>query len=262
MFQPVLPATGLVGWRFLQSTYESQFRAFTESPALARDSDYFRERIGSITRAEDLVADRRLLGVALGAFGLEADIDNRYFIRRILEEGTVAEDALATRFADSRYRELAQAFGFGPQEFLKVGSAAFVETIVARFEAARFEVAVGDQSEALRVGLYAQRELPLLAAEDQSLDTKWFTIMGDPPLRQLFERALNLPTEVGQIDIDQQLTIFKDRARALFGSDDPALFAEAPARDRLLTRFMVGEQLANGGGAMSGRAIALSLLGG
>ena len=38
--------------------------------------------------AADLVADRRLLKVALGAFGLEGEIDKKAFIRKVLEEGT------------------------------------------------------------------------------------------------------------------------------------------------------------------------------
>ena len=40
--------------------------------------------------------------MALGAFGLQDDINNRYFIRKILEEGTTNEDALANRFSDTR----------------------------------------------------------------------------------------------------------------------------------------------------------------
>lgn len=260
MFQPVIPSAGLVGWRFLQNTYDAQFEAFTRSTALQRDTDYFREKIGQVTLAEELVSDRRLLTVALGAFGLQDDIDNRYFIRKVLEDGTTSDDALANRFADTRYREMSQAFGFGPGEFLKVGTGVFVETIIARFEANSFEIAAGEQQEAMRVALYAQREIPTLAAEDSAIDSKWFTIMGDPPLRTLFEKALNLPSQVGQIDIDQQLGIFKDRARAVFGSEDPAQFADSTTLEDLITKFTVRDQLDALGGGMSANAVALTLL--
>ena len=121
MFQPVIPIGGLGGWRFLQQTYDNQFKAFTQSTQLQRGSDYFRENIGKVETAEDLVGDRRLLTVALGAFGLQDDINSQFFIRKILEEGTANEDALANRFSDPRYKEMSQAFGFGPGEFLKVG---------------------------------------------------------------------------------------------------------------------------------------------
>lgn len=262
MFQPVIPSAGLVGWRFLQATYDAQFDAFTKSTALQRDTDYFREHIGQITLAEELVSDRRLLTVALGAFGLQDDIDNRYFIRKVLEEGTTNDDALANRFADTRYRELSQAFGFGPGEFLKVGASVFVETIIDRFEASSFEIAAGAQVDSMRVGLYAQRELPVLATKESSVDSKWFMIMGDPPMRQVFEMAFNLPSQFGQIDIDQQLGVFKERAQAEFGSEDPAQFADAAILEDLITKYMVREQLSGLGGGLSGNAIALTLLGG
>ena len=80
---------------------------------MMRDTDYFAAKIGEIDSAEQLVSDRRLLSVALGAFGLHADIDNKYFIRKVLEDGVLKEDALANRLTDERYKSLTKAFGFG-----------------------------------------------------------------------------------------------------------------------------------------------------
>lgn len=260
MYQPVIPVGGLAGWRFLQRTYDSQFSAFTQSVTIQRDADYFRENISSIKTAEDLVSDRRLLNVALGAFGLQDDIDNRYFIRKILEEGTASDDTLANRFSDPRYAEISQAFGFGPQEFLKTGESIFAETIISRFEAASFEVAAGEQDQSMRVALYAQRELGQLASVDQSNDAMWFTIMGDPPMRQLFEKALNLPEAFGQIDIDQQLDVFKDRAQSVFGTDEIAEFIDEDLIQDVITKFLVRSQLNDINNVMSSESIALNLL--
>ena len=66
-----------------------------------------------MTSAADLVADRRLLKVALGAFGLEGEIDKKAFVRKILEEGTADPASLANRLTDKSYYKLAEAFGFG-----------------------------------------------------------------------------------------------------------------------------------------------------
>ena len=54
-------------------------------------------RSGRIASAEALVKDRRLLTVALGAFGLDGEIDKKFFIRKVLEGGTEASDSLANR---------------------------------------------------------------------------------------------------------------------------------------------------------------------
>ncbi len=260
MFQPVVPSVGLAGWRFLQRTYDAQLSAFSGSTELRRDTDYFSEKIGSVATAEELVSDRRLLSVALGAFGLQDDIDNRYFIQKILQEGTTSDDALANRLSDGRYLELSKAFGFGPSEHLAVGEPDFAQTIVTGFQTNSFEIAAGDQSDSMRVALYAQRELAGLAGQDSSTDTKWYNIMGDPPLRLLFEKVLGLPSSIGQIDIDQQLATFKDRATSVFGSDGFDQFLEPDARQELITKFILRDQIDNLGNGLSAGSIALSLL--
>lgn len=260
MFTPVIPSSGLVGWRFLQRTYDTQFEAFTNSAQLSRATDYFAEKITGVATAADIVSDRRLLEVALSAFGLQDDIDNRFFIRKILEEGTTNDDALANRFSDKRYTELSEAFGFGPGETPQVNTPSFAENIISRYRANSFEVATGTQDESMRVALFAQRQLPDLANDDTSNDAKWFTIMGQPPLRAIFEKALNLPTSFGQVDIDQQLVVFKQRARAEFGSDDIGRFSAPDAVDNLVTKYIVRTQLDTFNTSASSASIALTLL--
>lgn len=260
MFQPVIPIGGLGGWRFLQQTYDSQFKAFTQNAQLERDTEYFREKIGSITSAEDLVKDRRLMTVALGAFNLQDDINSQYFIRKILEEGTTNEDSLANRFTDPRYKDLSAAFGFGPGETVRTSEASFAQTIIDRFEAIEFEIAAGAQNESMRYALYAQRQMSTLAEEDMSNDAKWFTLMSEPPLRNIFEKALNLPSSFGQIDVDQQLSVFKTRARKEFGSDDLSIFSDPAKVQDLITKFVVRDQISQFNATFSPNAVALTLL--
>lgn len=260
MFQPVIPVNGLAGWRFLQETYDRQFEAFTQSAQLNRDTDYFRENIGKIETAEQLVSDRRLLSVTLGAFGLQDDINSRFFIQKMLQEGSVNDDALANRFSDPRYKEMSQAFGFGPGELLKVGEPVFAEAIIDRYERIEFEIAAGRQDEAMRFALYAEREMGLLAGEDMSNDAKWFTLMGEPPLRAIFETALNLPSSFGQINIDQQLNVFKERTKKEFGTDDLSIFSDPDVVQDLITKYVVRDQIADFSNSISSNAIALTLL--
>ena len=88
-YSPILPVSGYGGWAFLKRTMATQTAAFNASGELKRDEDYFRARIGKINSAEELVADRRLLKVALGAFGLDADINSKAFVQNVLEDGTL-----------------------------------------------------------------------------------------------------------------------------------------------------------------------------
>lgn len=258
-FQPLIPGSGLAGWRFLQRTYDAQFEAFNASPLLARDTRYFTENISDVTSAEDLVKDRRLLTVALGAFGLEGDIDNRYFIQRILEDGTRSDDALANKLTDDRYKQLSEAFGFGPGETRTSQSPAKMAEIVAKFRTQSFEVSVGEQDDTMRVALFAQRELAKLAHDTSSEEAKWFTLMGLPPLRSMFETALGLPKTFGQIDIDQQFEIFKEKTRTVTGNDSVSQFVEAEVIDRMTNLFLARSQIADISASSSG-ANALTLL--
>lgn len=259
-FQPVIAGPGLVGWHFLQRTYDAQLAAFNRAPQLNRDSAYFQDRIGQITSAADLVQDRRLLSVALGAFGLQDDIDNRYFIQRILADGTQSEDALATRLTDIRYRRLSAAFGFGPGETVKTGDTAEMAKIAGQNQVQSFEVAVGAVDDSLRVAMFAERTLADLAGEEVEDRVKWLHILGQPPLRTLFETALGLPAGFGQDDVDKQADILRNRTRAVTGDASVAQFSVAGARDRLISLYLARAQIAAAGGAASANAVALQLL--
>lgn len=260
MFRPAIPLEGLAGWRLLQRTYDTQFQAFSKSAVLKRDTEYFRENIGKIKTAEDLVSDRRLLTVALGAFGLQDDINNRFFIKKILEEGTIRKDALANRFSDKRYRDLSATFGFGPGEIKRNRLSTFPDQIIGAYQRQSFEVAVGEQSQTLRIALSAERSFAELANNTSSERTKWFEVMGQPPLRQLFETAFNLPASFSQIDIDQQQQLLSDYSRKHFGTSDPAKFADPALQEKLITRFTAMSQMREAAASFAGNAAALTLL--
>ena len=243
-FQPVVPIGGFVGWTLLQRTMDSQREAFDAAPQRQRDVDYFRETIGSVQSAEALVADRRLLSVALGAFGLGDDLPNKAFIQKVLEEGTVEPRALANRLADKRYLALSEAFGFGNGSLPKTGQTGFGDRIAEQYLQRQFEVGVGRSDESLRLALQFSREIPGLAARDVGDDTKWLTVMGTPPLRKVFETALGLPQSFGALDLDQQLRDFKDRALGVLGSDGFSALADPEAREEFLRLYLARAQMA------------------
>lgn len=430
MFSPIIPSSGLAGWNYVQRTYEAQVKLFSESSQQVRATEYFEKNIVNVTSAADLVSDRRLLEVALGAFGLQEDINNKFFVQKLLEEGSTNEDSLANRFSDSRYSAFVEAFGLGPGETNRVKQPQMSTEIISKYLASSFEVAAGQQDDTIRVALYAQRTLSDLASpavkpperlaaeavaqavtdfssqiqddaeyfseniasitsaeqlfEDERLlkfaleafglgadfeeitsfeaspeapenlaktrmlevfeegsisnvaranqlenpsykeisrafgfgfaedlktnnsdfgdkildqfvqsnfetpssieyneplvivggelilepfkvnnmsnDAKWFTIMGEPPLRALFEKAFNLPSSFGQIDLDQQLSILKERSDNIFGSDEVSFFADPKVVDDLVEKYVVRSQIAAFNANTSSASIALALL--
>jgi hypothetical protein len=258
-FAPVVPLGGLTGFALLNRTLGRQTDLFNAAPALQRDTAYFAEAISSVRTAEQLVADRRLLRVALGAFGLQADINSRAFVRAVLDQGTEDKGALANRLSDDRYRRFSDAFGFATDAGARTTEPGFAERIVAQFQRREFEAAVGEQDEALRLSLNAERELGTLAREGGSSNAFWFRILGTPPLRRVFEVALGLPKSFGQLDIDRQLDEIRTRASRQLDLSGPSSFLDQGKRDALIRQFLLRDQIISLT-VQSPQAIALTLL--
>ena len=259
-FQPVIPMGGLAGWAFLQRTQATQMEAHARAPDRLRDTDHFRERIAQVGSAEELVADRRMRRVMLGAFGLQEDIDNIAFIRRILEDGPDNRDGLPRRLSDKRYLAMAQTFRFPEGEARPFAEAGFADRIIGAFQTRAFEVDVGVQDQGLRLAMTLDRELPELLEGSRSDAAGWFAVMGNPPLRQVFEIAFGFGSGFGELDIDQQLVQFRRRAVSLFGSGDLAQFTDPEKRQALTERFLLMDQIRNPAFAWSPASAALTLL--
>ncbi len=258
-FAPAIPFAGYGGWTFLKRTAPAQQAAFNAQPQIKRDEDYFRANIGKINTADELANDRRLLRVALGAYGLDSDIDSKAFIRKVLSDGTLRDGTLANRLADKQYQKLSAAFGFGDFATPRNKISDFADKILGLYRQRGFEVAVGEQNGDLRLALNLERELPDLAKRSGSDDLLWFTVMGNAPLRQVFQRALGLPDSFAAVSLDRQLATFKDRAERQFGSESLRQFSDPKKMDDLISQFFARSTAGSGGGTARG-ASALTLL--
>lgn len=244
-YTPVIPVSGLIGLRLLDRTYQAQFDAFSRSPDVQRDIDYFLEHAGEATTAEDLVGDRRLLKVALGAFGLDDEIDHQAFVRKILEEGTLDSKSLANRLSDPAWAEFSRALGYGDVGGLLVlGS--MREEIAAQYQERQFERAVGDVDVDLRLAMNFRRQIKDIATSDSVGTAGWFKIMGSESLRAVVVGAFGLPDAFAQIDIDRQSKMLAARAEKMFGDGSPAVFASEANVETLIRRFLVTQQMENG----------------
>lgn len=122
-FTPYVFGTGIAGWSFLQRTRDQQQEVYEKSPVLDRTVKDFTQRITSIQSADQLLDDYNLLTVTLGAFGLDEDINNRAFIKQVLESDMSDPKSIVNRLNDSRYQALAETFGFGSADGPKLPSA-------------------------------------------------------------------------------------------------------------------------------------------
>ncbi len=258
-FQPVIPFGGTAGWAFLDRTREAQQSAFERSPTIQRETEYFAQNIANVQSAEDLVKDYRLLKVALGAFGLDEDLPNKAYVQKVLDEGSLDPDSFANRMVDKRYLALAEAFGFDlgtPNTQLS----GFADGIVENYRTRQFEVAVGAQDSSMRLALGLERDLGQIMDSATTDDGRWFSVMGNEPLRRVFETALGLPPEFAALYIDRQVEEFRSKATSVFGDGEVSQFADPDRMEELNRLFLVRSQIAASQDVMSPGRIALSLL--
>lgn len=258
-FSVTLPSSGLVGWRFLTQTYDRQLDTLSQSSVIKRDVDYFRSHIGQAQTAQDLVSDRRLLKVALGAFGLQDDINNKAFIRTLLDSDPSDTKSLVNRISDARYKDFVKSFGFNTPFGPKTATRGFANGIIDRYHVQSFESSVGEQSVEMRLALTAKREISEIANEDASENTKWFKVLGKAPLRSFLETTFGLPKDFGKIDLDQQVRVMKSKAQSSFGVKEFRDLAQADIQSKMIDRFHLMSQIIQGY-QMSSTAIAVQLL--
>ena len=240
-----LPLSGYSGWTFLKRTQDRQMAALAKDPQVTRDEAYFRSRIQGATTAEALVKDKRLLRVALRAFGLEGDVGKTYFITKVLAEGTDASTDLANKLSDKRYAQLTDAFGFADGTPATTDEG-FADRILQLYREQTFEKAVGDVNSSFRTALFAETQLPNMAASTSSERTKWYSVIGSTALSEVFQTALGLSSSFGALDVDLQVDMLQRKSRQVLGSSSVSQFSDPAKVEKLMKLYLVRTQIAEG----------------
>ena len=182
MYIPALGVGGLAAYRLIQRTETTQLDAVSQDAQTAREIAYFRENIGSVQSAGDLLKDRQLLSVALTAYGLESEIDKGAFVSSVLDGGVEDSNAFANRLNDPRWSEITRAFGFNSstagQELppLQLAVELAISTAEANSQTAGFDIAPSSL-EIFRANIRDVATAEELLADD-TLKTVALTVFG------------------------------------------------------------------------------------
>lgn len=241
-FQPAVPLSGYAGWKVFLRSADRQQRAFADQAQVKRDIAHFREKIRAEPSSAEIVRDRRLLSVALGAFGLADEIDKRAIIRKVLDEGVLDPQSFANRLNNPKWKAFAAAFGADSRAIGRFLSPAFAADIEKRFIEQSFETAVGEADTNVRLALNFRREIAAIANSPNADRLGWLQVMGSKPLRAVLEAAFNLPSSLARIDIDRQQTAFKERAAAVLGTSDASSLADPDNIELVIRRFFAAAE--------------------
>ncbi|MFN3525520.1 MAG: DUF1217 domain-containing protein [Paracoccus sp. (in: a-proteobacteria)] len=233
--------TGLLGWKVLQRTEARQIDMLQKDASVQRSTTYLRENIAKVTSADALVGDYRMLSAVLSAFGLENDVANKAFIRKVLESDVTDDKSLVNRLSDKRYLRMAETLSFGaaagpPADLADRVGSAFIER--------EYERRVGAGDENLRLALNVRRELKDYAGTEATLRTQWYEVMGNPPLRKVFEGALGFSASIGRLPVERQNDLFIRAAERQLGSASLSDLSSPEATETLIRKFLARAQLA------------------
>jgi hypothetical protein len=193
----------LTTYKLFAANSERTLDRLSNSPTISREVEYYKNNIGSIASAEELVSDQRLLNFALKAYGLEEMGYAKAFMEKLLKDGVDDREALANQLADPRYKEFAKDFNFA-----QFGSAttSFERTqsgVTNKFLQQTLEQEAGNQNTGARLAIYFERK----SADIEDA----FSILGDPALLQVVQTSFGFPAQMSLLPIDRQAEMINER---------------------------------------------------
>jgi hypothetical protein len=203
-------------------------------PLLQAQTEDYLARIREITSIDEFLADDAAYSYAVKAYGLIDRLDDKDFMRRILEGGVADPDSLANRQSNPAYAEFAAAFDFAALGEEATTHSAARQGAVAKYTRQTLEEEAGSQNEGVRLALYFERKASSI--------TTPYHLLGDQALATVARTVLGLPDSIGTADIDRQAAMLSERI-------DFADFKDPEALDKFLTRFTTMWELRNGQGA-------------
>lgn len=232
----------------------------TTQTRIERMIDVVRDRVGPAQTAQDVFEDTRLYIAALNLFDLPVTTRDIGFAQRALEGD--ANDPLSPINLTSNpgYQQLKNALNLDPNADTFTYPDGFTDAVINEYVSRQFEIAVGEQDNDMRLLLSLERDLNVIAQSGTSNDARWFQIMGSTSLRRVFEGALELPLEFGQIDIEQQLGVFQERAERIFGTAEVNELTSTENLQELERRYLGSAVINSGFGVPSPAASVLSIL--
>ena len=215
----------------VERTFDRRMEALQKEGPIQRESQYFRENIGKISSAEELIADDRLYRYALIAFDLESQVFAKGLVKKVLNEGIQDPKALANQLVDRKWNSFARAFAFAEVGNFNTNTPQFVEGVIDRYERVKLEERLGEDNIAVRLAVYADRKLPGV--------TNWFSVLGDKALREVVFTALDLPNEIAGQNPDRLKALLEQRF-------DIEKFKDPAELDKFLQRFSLMYDIRNG----------------
>ncbi len=224
----------------------TKFAIRTEQVALRakaeKDTTYYLKTLADIDSVSDLLANRKMIDIALVARGLEPEKLTDEYLAKIFHSDLSDPKSFANTQSDPRFAEIVASFNFD-----KEGNVARLATIGPqkrdqlletqnKYLQQNLETQQGDTNPGVRLALYFQRKAGSI--------TSAYDILADKALSEVFRTIFNLPDSVGSMEVDQQAKVVEKYLKLKDLADPVKL-------EKLLGRFSVMYDLKTNGQSTS-----------
>ncbi len=201
------------------------------NPILQAQTEDYLARIGDVTSIDEFLNDDALFSYAMKAYGLIDRLDDKTFMRSILEGGVSDPDSLANRQSDPAYIEFAAAFDFAAHGEQATSYRPALDGVIAKYTRQTLEEEAGSQNEGVRLALYFERKADSITGP--------YSVLGDPALATVVRTALGIPDSTASADVERQAEMLLERI-------DFADFKDPEALGKFIARFTAMWELNNG----------------
>jgi len=223
---PVSGMSSILALRITDRVQEREIELLRETPQHARAIDAFRERIADVETVDQLIDDYELYTFVMRAYDLEDQIFGKAMIKAVLKSNIEDDEALVNKLTDVRFKELYEGLGFGVDGVGNINTIlkSWQNKMVEKYLDRQFVNAMAEQNDTLGSALEFRRR----AADIEGP----FDILKNVDTAKFMRKALGLPDEIVQIDIDRQAKILEEYYD-LEKLKDPAEV------ERLISRYVI-----------------------
>ncbi len=175
---------------------------------------YFKDNIGKIKSADQLIKNTRLFSFAMTAFGLGDMTYAKGMMKQVLQQGVADPKALANKMNNPNIRAFAKAFDFAANGASTTSSAALQASVVDRFVEQSLETTQGKQNPGVQLALYFRRNAPNVSSI--------YGILADKNLLTVVQTALGISPMTSAQPIDTQARLLSSKLK-LSDFQDPKM---------------------------------------
>ncbi|CAH0339765.1 DUF1217 domain-containing protein [Rhizobium sp. CECT 9324] len=191
----------------------------TAKEAATKESEYYQEQIATIRTVDELLADRRVVDVVLGAFGFDGDEVTDDFLKQLFASDLDDPKSFANQQANTKWAEMLASFNFDSEGNLTDDTVGTVQQRGETLETINlylrqtFEEIEGESNQGVRLALYFERTAPTL--------TDAYDLIADEALLEVFRTTFGYSEDFSNMDVDMQAKIVEDNI-TLSDFQDPA----------------------------------------